>query len=137
MDGKKQTNLTPELKEIYDRVMNTSAGSKTPTAPSSLPTTPPAANNPLPPTPAPSPSISIPTAPETADEALTSSPPRPVSAMDGTKPFSFSGTAHTTEEANGTAKKKGLSLSILILLGIVFVSVWTFFCLVIFGFIKL
>jgi hypothetical protein len=43
MDSKK-TNLTPELKEIYDRVMNTSAASKAPAASSPpLPTTPPPA----------------------------------------------------------------------------------------------
>ena len=39
MDSKK-TNLTPELKEIYDRVMNTSAAPKAPAAPPPLPTTP-------------------------------------------------------------------------------------------------
>lgn len=40
MDSKK-TNLTPELKEIYDRVMNTSAQAKPP-APAAPPTAPPA-----------------------------------------------------------------------------------------------
>lgn len=66
MDSKK-TNLTPELKEIYDRVMNTSAAPKAPAAPPPLPTTPaPAVGTPnLTPPPAinPSPTASLPQAP--------------------------------------------------------------------------
>lgn len=143
MDGKKQTNLTPELKEIYDRVMNTSANSKpaTATQPPIPPPTPintPTTTPPLHATPPPSPAssgLSMPSIPDAADSALTSSPPRPMSSVDGTKPFSFSGTAHTAD-SNSTDKKKGISLPLLIVLGVAFVAVWAVFWLVILGFIN-
>lgn len=147
---KKQTNLSPELKEIYDRVMNTSATAKTaaPAAPPPPITPSPAlSHTPPPPTPGPSPAahpaparpseITMPSVPDTADGALTSSPPRPVSVVDGTKPFSFSGTASTPkEEAKPGEKKAGISMPILIVLGVAFVAVWGVFWLVILGFIN-
>lgn len=144
---KKQTNLSPELKEIYDRVMNTSAAPKPSTpptppphveAPSSAHPTPPSqALHETPPAPHTSAGITMPSLPDSADQALTSSPPRPVSIADGTKPFSFSGTASAPkEEAKPGGKKSGISLPILIVLGIAFIAVWGVFWLVILGFIN-
>ncbi len=159
MDGKKQTNLTPELKEIYDRVMNTSAAPKpaaspqSPSSPLASPTPPPTPASPTtpPPTSEPTmaplgaspttspPGIGMPNT-NTAEEALTSSPPRPVSQVDGTKPFSFSGTASSTPATKDTSakslKKPVISMPILIVLGIAFVAVWAVFWLVILGFIS-
>lgn len=158
MDSKK-TNLTPELKEIYDRVMNTQSAKDKPTPtpiapPSTTPPPLPPTNTPplappmphVPPQAVPSPAQSAQTIPSVqtpAEDALTSSPARPVSEGNT---FSFSGTVHNAPvdqkikdkkgEVTGEKKKARLSLPILIALGIVFLIVWCVFWAVIFGFIK-
>lgn len=149
MDNKK-TNLTPELKEIYDRVMNTTAPQKA--APTPPPT--PAQPNPLTPPPTPpihadipsplnAPPAAAPVIPlqTPAEDALSSTPARPVSEIDN-KAFSFSGTASTppavsqTNKPASEKKESKLSLPVLIVIGIVFLVVWGVFWAIIFGFIK-
>jgi hypothetical protein len=135
MDNKK-TNLTPELKEIYDRVMNTTApqqAAPTPPPPSIHADIPSPLNTP----PAAAPVIQMPTP---AEDALSSTPARPVSEIDN-KAFSFSGTAPTPPSAPQTdkssqKKESKISLPILIVIGIVFLVVWGVFWAIIFGFIK-
>lgn len=136
MDPKKSANLTPELKEIYDRVMNTTPTPKLATpppvqAPSALPQTP---TSPQAPTPSPKaqpvPSLNA------ADEALSETPPRPLTTGNT---FSFNGTVKAQSDENSVATTKGkskISLPILIVLGIVFIVVWAVFWAIIFGFIK-
>ena len=123
MDTKK-TNLTPELKEIYDRVMNTSSGKTaasagtTPPLPTSAvvpPVAPP--TMPTPPTPSPlsapgtmptTPTLEMPATPNLggsmmppigspAEDALSSAPARPISEGNT---FSFSGTAQAPAPAS-------------------------------------
>lgn len=165
MDSKK-TNLTPELKEIYDRVMNTSRQAQkpatAPTPPSPTPTTqaPPAAPTtqapPLgmpvatsisssdaasPPSMAPTPtpavqSMGIPSLPEmptTAEDALTSTPARPVTSGNT---IAFSGNVKDTQTV-AVKKKSKISAPILIVLGIVFIAVWGVFWAVILGLVKI
>ena len=152
MDNKK-TNLTPELKEIYDRVMNTTAPQKAapvPPQPNLSAATPPPVQtgipNPLNTPPAAAPVMpSMPALPKLneptpAENALSSTPARPVSEIDN-KAFSFSGTAPTPPAVPQTDKpvgKKGskMSLPVLIVIGIVFLVVWGVFWAIIFGFIK-
>ena len=154
MDNKK-TNLTPELKEIYDRVMNTSAPQKpapVPPQPNLSATTPPPIQigipNPLNTPPVNVPTMStMPPPPDTslngmtpAENALSSAPARPVSEIDN-KAFSFSGTAPTPPPVPQTDKPVGkkeskMSLPVLIVIGIVFLVVWGVFWAIIFGFIK-
>lgn len=158
MDNKK-TNLTPELKEIYDRVMNTTAPQKVtstpppvqPNVPASTPLSPPVHTdipNPLNAPPAAIPAMPLmPPSLNTslggttpAENALSSTPARPVSEIDN-KAFSFSGTAPTppavpqTDKAIGKKESK-MSLPVLIVIGIVFLVVWGVFWAIIFGFIK-
>ncbi len=125
MDSKK-TNLTPELKEIYDRVMNTSASTQaqpkataeplqpaTPppptgtTAPSPATPQPTVSATPPPPTvsaqpaatpvmPPPS-SPSMPPMPGTAEDALSNTPPRPISEGNT---FSYSGSTPSSSVMN-------------------------------------
>lgn len=176
MDGKK-TNLTPELKEIYDRVMNTSNPSAAAKPQASAPTAPTAANpldapsaiapngnqtpigaSPIPNTqpamgavqeevgaqPMANPMPGMPTMPEPlaaaptpAEQALSSTPARPLSEGNT---FAFNGGSHPAPgpAASGTtAKKKSkISLPILIVLGIAFLGVWGVFWAIIFGFIQ-
>lgn len=124
MDTKK-TNLTPELKEIYDRVMNTSNTSQvtpkataeplqpsvapigapnapSPTVPQPVAATPqpsvsaqPAATAPVMPPPTASPSM--PPMPGTAEDALSNTPPRPIAEGNT---FSFSGSAPSSSIMN-------------------------------------
>lgn len=123
MDTKK-TNLTPELKEIYDRVMNTSSGKTAASAGTTppLPTSavvPPVAQPAIPTPPTPSPLLAPGTMPATltlempatpnlggsmmppigspAEDALSSTPARPVSEGNT---FSFSGTAQAPAPAS-------------------------------------
>lgn len=183
MDAKK-TNLTPELKEIYDRVMNTSASPQAstpkatseplqPTAPKADPTPPPpptpqpqmpvapATPNPAPPPPtaqpqmpaapvvdAPQPTAaapvenpSMPALPGSAEEALTSTPARPLSEGNT---FAFNGNTVNTApppktEMNAGRTVKGkfkISIPMLLIAGLVFMVVWGVFWAIIFGFIK-
>lgn len=147
MDPKK-SNLTPELKEIYDRVMNTTA---TPKTPPKAPTVPPApkadtqapAMNSLNPTPTANAASLNSQQPTPAEDALTNTPARPLSSQNT---FSFSGKAEPMPEAPSVSldetvgkKKKNqmkLSLPILIVLGIAFIVVWGLFWAVMFGIIK-
>lgn len=178
MDSKQ--NLTPELKEIYDRVMNTPAGAKSATAqptvtaqPTTAPAPPtthngtppptasaiPAAPTMTPPTAAipvpPAPTIAEATPPVDSSEYLSSAQPRPLQDI-GTKPFSFSGKVVTATTADAvkpapnapastaaaqpatapSAPKKGLSTPVVVVLFVAFALVWTFFWLVLLGFIK-
>lgn len=163
MDSKQ--NLTPELKEIYDRVMNTPAGATgaaaaptTPTSPNPVTGTVPPVNTTQTPPPAPAPipaASAIPEATPAVDssEYLSSAQPRPLQDI-GTKPFSFSGkvvtattadapkpaanapTAAVQPAAASSAPKKGLSTPVVVVLFIAFALVWTFFWLVLLGFIK-
>lgn len=137
MDSKK-ANLTPELKEIYDRVMNTTGTPKppaqptTPAAASPAPQSPPiqpqgmpALNEPLTPPPMPGPQQPPPVqpqfhglqqpepppgAPSPAEDALSSAPARPISQGGS---FSFSGgnvKGNNAPQNNttSTVKKKAL-----------------------------
>lgn len=146
MDPKKQ-DLTPELKQIYDRVMNTQVANKTPAGLNSTPATP--ISNSPPTTQVPStnttntqwqsaatplvnPTISQPaTTPESVSQPFLSSvPPRPITE---TKPFVFTGkkieTSNASPEgnqvqANGSKKMSGkiiaASVGVLIILWSVF-----------------
>jgi hypothetical protein len=146
MDPKK-SNLTPELKEIYDRVMNTTATPKTPpkapVAPQvSKADTAPSMNS-LNPAPSVNTASLNPSPPTPAEDALTNTPARPLSSQNT---FSFSGKAEPMPEAPSVSldetvskKKKSqmkLSLPILITLGIAFIIVWGLFWAVMFGIIK-
>lgn len=85
----------------------------------------------------------MPSMDSTAEQALSSTPARPVSEGNT---FSFSGTAHqrptapavpgATPAATTTKKKSKISLPVLIVLGLVFIIVWGLFWAIIFGFIK-
>ena len=127
MDPKKQA-LTPELKQIYDRVMNTQVAGKTPAGPSPTPTTN------IPNTPPPEASgqpntapLSNPAAAQTgvvpepaAQPFLSSVPPRPVA---DTKQFVFTGKKIETPNAsmggaqvqvNGSKKLSGKIIAVLV-----------------------
>ncbi len=203
MDSKK-TNLTPELKEIYDRVMNTSAGTPPPNnANGGLPTTPPSNQNPasvpgsgvpempnamnqmpatptlgtppvvpganglgtppavaqvppaaggsadplaaVPQMPPLNATLEAPIMPSAAEQALTSTPARPLNEGNT---FSFNGVGQTPSPApavggaSATAptakekKKTKISLPIIIVLALVFIAVWGVFWAIIFGFIQ-
>lgn len=167
MDSKK-ANLTPELKEIYDRVMNTTSTPKAPAQPSqqaaptpqnppSPPIQPqgmPSLSEPIAPPPLPGPQQPPPVQPQfhgpqnsesltetsnPAEEALSSTPARPIS-NDGV--FSFSGgsvknspTTQSGLSAQGN-KKTLISKPILIILGLIFVVIWGIFWAIIFGLIQ-
>lgn len=116
MDPKKQ-DLSPELKEVYERVMNTRA--PTPAAPTTPNATPqPAAAQPsvVPPTSQPTPAV--PAAPTPVVAPPTPEAPKPADgasaqvvtpAAPGPTSFSFSGNKMTTPQGtttNNAAKKK-------------------------------
>lgn len=174
MDSKK-TNLTPELKEIYDRVMNTKGAAVAPASttppPTAIPTpqpvtaiptpqagmppigqpsaTPPmpslgGINQPPPPAQPLAPPPGMPAAPEmpslgtNAEQALTSTPARPISEGNT---FSFNGgdikpTASPSAPADATKKKPKISLPLLIVLGVVFIVVWGVFWAIVLGLIQ-
>lgn len=148
MDPKK-SNLTPELKEIYDRVMNTTATPKTPPKAPAAPPAPKAdttqtlSMDSLNPAPSVNTASLNPAPPTPAEDALTNTPARPLSSQNT---FSFSGKAEPMPEAPSVSldetagkKKKNqmkLSLPILIALGIAFILVWGLFWAVMFGIIK-
>lgn len=165
MDNKKQANLSPELKEIYDRVMNTSSpqatSSEKGTAPQTTvaspppPTSPPSSPLSTPPPPAPTaPKMTPPPLPDTPEatpeSALSSTPPRAISDI-GSKPFSFSGTAKPLapvkeevkaekkegeENVTEEKKKSSFSMPLLIGLGVLFIAVWGIFWAVLLGIIE-
>ena len=146
MDPKNQ-NLTPELKQIYDRVMNTEvqkAGAPQGSAPQTpihtspaTPVAPPATPVSTPASPAAMPPPTIPTA--NPHDVLSSAPPRP---LTDDKTFVFNGSKITTPEgsteahaqaAPGTSKK--ISGKIIGLLVVVLVIVWGLFWAKLFGLI--
>ncbi|OIP57405.1 MAG: hypothetical protein COX79_00420 [Candidatus Levybacteria bacterium CG_4_10_14_0_2_um_filter_36_16] len=143
MDDKKQ-GLTPELKQIYERVMNTPASSTPapaaqPVVPPQTPppvTTPPQAQQAAPLTPPPT----IQTGPAPATNINITLPPSPSPrALNDTgtsKPFVFSsdvkkpgGSQPVDTNRAVMAKKEGkkLSVKIIILLVVVLIIVWGVF----------
>ncbi|KKQ96068.1 MAG: hypothetical protein A3C27_01450 [Candidatus Levybacteria bacterium RIFCSPHIGHO2_02_FULL_39_36] len=142
MDPKK--NLTPELKQIYDRVMNTQVKkpenpTETPSGPITNPVPSPIEANvtpsPLPsqepiqqPSPNPAAPSPINTAP-TNEAFLSSVPPRP---LTDTKPFVFTGNkisspqvkTETGNQAHVSQNKK-LSGKIVAMFVVVLIVIWT------------
>lgn len=154
MDPKKQQNLTPELKQIYERVMNTQVSPNTPTAPPAQTTaTNPAMQTATPTMPQPmqsQPVPEIPTMPPAANptvQPVTGNPmqnPTPTQDLGGIaqkplsanpQPFTFSNKAPSpTQAANpnqpfaATIKpKKKMSSMIIGVLVVVLIAVWTLF----------
>ncbi len=142
--NKTPQNLSPDLKQIYDRVMNTPA--KTPATPPPPSTNPPVAQTPpatIPetkqgtiqqnpatenPTVLPQPPMETPTAQE---PFLTSTPPRPPVESTGIKSFSLNNLGDNKNK-NVEGAKKGISKTLIIILGIIFFVAWTFFWIVFF-----
>lgn len=138
MDPKKQQNLTPELKQIYERVMNTQVKKDEPQAPapqSTSSTTPPPAAPTIPVATSSTPTTpTVPQAPAQNEAFLSSVPPRPIT--DSSKPFVFTGKAPKPEEhaqqPSGSpsatpTKSKKISTPIIAVLVIVLVVVWGVF----------
>ncbi len=139
MDPKKQQNLTPELKQIYERVMNTQVKKDTPQAsatpqPATTTTTPPPASPTTPPENTAPATPQTPQAPAQNEAFLSSVPPRPIT--DSSKPFVFTGKAPKPEEhaqqpsGSPTAtptKSKKISTPIIVVLVVVLVIVWGVF----------
>ena len=158
MDPKnKQQNLTPELKQIYERVMNTtvSPNPKPPTpsapvTPSQIPTpmmTGPTEATPTPVPPGPdqsaaNPAAQAPTAPPPAQQVPSpaqpqnyeSVPPRPLTNA-GAQPFVFSAKAPTAAQTGNTPQtfasaakpKKKMSNAVIGALVLVLIVVWSLF----------
>ena|SRR3990172_8370433 len=134
MDPKKQ-ELNPELKEIYDRVMNTQVKSEA--QPQSAPSQPPpqAPQAPAAPpgtvwNPAPPPSA------EAKQDPFFSPPPQ--RSITDTKPFVFTGNKVTTpQEPNAsqsqTHTNKKISAPIIAVLVVVLIVVWALFWAKFFG----
>lgn len=147
MDPKKQ-DLTPELKQIYERVMNTQVQKLAPSPPSTTPgTTPPAATSapvsspqpPIPNMPAGTPQAAQPPqAPTTPQQGgfLSSVPPRP---LTDTQSFAFTGNKVTTQPASqghpqkGIVEGKKISTPIIALLVVVLITAWGLFWAKFFG----
>lgn len=132
----KNTDLTPELKQVYDRVMNTQI--KTPESLSATPpSSQPSAPAPLPSAPSQTPSTT-PSNPTTGqDPFLSSLPPRPIA---DTKPFVFTGNKVTTHEENQSSRVKSsssnkISVKIIGLVVVVLIVVWALFWTKLFGLI--
>lgn len=149
--NKPPQDLSPDLKQIYDRVMNTPAkgSSATPPPPtfSPTPTVPPVTspqNQSVPPvTPQSRPSQDLnPTIPPQPpmqnaepEPFLTSAPPRPLQGSVGVRSFALGKEKKTEAKsilAGTKEEKKGMSkVLIAILIGIFFVA-WSFFWVVFF-----
>ena len=150
--NKTPQNLSPDLKQIYDRVMNTPAAKPAPTAPAAMtppaiPTTPPATaspdiSRPTPPAP-PKPEVANPSvipqspmanvAPPTSNDFLSSTPPRPLQGSVGVQSFSLGkDKKEETKIDDVKPEKKGISRSLIIILGVVFFAAWTFFWVIFF-----
>lgn len=155
MDPKKQQNLTPELKQIYERVMNTQVSPNTPPAPSAQTATPnpamPAASFVMPPQPMQAqPVPEIPTMPQAANPAAQPLPNNPmqesIPAQDqggiaqkplsaNPQPFVFSNKAPSAPQAADPNQpfvamnkpKKKMSNMIIGILVVVLIAVWTLF----------
>ena len=133
MDQKKQA-LTPELKEIYDRVMNTQVAAP----PQPQPVTPPTVMGATQPPQSPQPVISPTTTqvPPIQNEGFLSSvPPRP---LTDTKSFVFTGNKVTTTDKQSTtqaplaASKKMSNKIIAIIVGAIIIM-WAVLWAMIFG----
>lgn len=127
MDQKK--NLKPELKEIYDRVMNTPTGSIKSAAIPAQPAKQPAPAS---------------TGDQTKANFLTNVPPRHINNPPG-KEFVYSAKNQHAEEKKEhhadahsphETKKEPLFNSKVLFLGVIFFLVWTMFWLVFFGVVK-
>lgn len=154
MDPKKQQSLTPELKQIYERVMNTQVSPNTPPAapvqtatPTPSPVTPPVSAPVTPSQPMPSqPVPEIPTAPPVTQPIANNPAPNSTPAQNlggiaqkplsaNPQPFTFSNKAPSpTQAANPnqpfsatTKPKKKMSGMIIGALVVVLVAVWTLF----------
>lgn len=137
MDQKK--NLKPELKEIYERVMNTPTGAANKAAPSHTDQTPSA--NPVS---SPQTHTTQPSTAQAKPEFLASVPPRQITTPPA-KEFVFSAknqhedkkpehheTTSPTHKASGGSLFNGKVL----ILGVIFVLVWTMFWLVLLGVVQ-
>ncbi len=133
MDSKKQ-NLTPELKQIYDRVMNTQVEAKPATGTAPTPQTPPPpAAAPITTTP---PLNTATTTPEAPKSAMKITPPAGgvqapgAATMNTDKPFVFSGNKVTTPQGTTSVKvegSKGVSGVVIAGLVVVLLVVWGVF----------
>lgn len=113
----KKSNLTPELKEIYERVMSTTPAPKSSTPP------PPPQTAPKPPTTEPTIAYD-----NSADQALSDIPIKPVSLDNAA--FAFHG------KADSEKNKSKLSFPVLIIIGVFFLLIWLVVWLVVFGYIR-
>lgn len=135
MDPKKQ-DLSPELKEVYERVMNTQAKPTTGGAPAPAPTVPQAA-------PTPSPSMPTPPAPAPAAPTPEAAPPTPTPTTQTIEPttpapstFAFSGNKMTSPQgtaAKDTAGKKKIPPFVIPIGVVVLVIAWAALWAKIFG----
>lgn len=141
--NKPPQDLSPDLKQIYDRVMNTPAkGAPTPPPPTQPAAPPPNSTTPPPFTAVASPNPNAqkpPTPPTTTSEPedqpfLTSAPPRPLQGSIGVKSFSLGKeNKESKPTANATSTdKKGISKTLIIILGVIFFAAWIFFWVVFF-----
>ena len=136
MDPKKQ-DLNPELKQIYDRVMNTQVGSK----PSGAESLPPG-QSPLGGGGGGAPATPPPTQPHVpVQPAPAQTTPQPVVLQPISEPKSFVFTGNkivspqggTHTDSNVITSKKGLSGSIIAVLVVILVIAWGSFWAKIFG----
>ena len=155
MDPKKQQNLTPELKQIYDRVMNTQVAkpqgaSQIPSQPqtaapqTSIPPQDASPASPPPPASAPTPSApqtQAPAVPASPASFLSSMPARPIT--DTAKSFTFSGkvdektdekTPHAPAQEQKASGKK-ISGKMIGFLAVGLVVIWSLFWVKFFGLI--
>lgn len=140
------TALNPQLKEMYDKVMNTPVQSKASSSSTSSiatsPSVPPPASkppaiptNPLPPSGTPALSSVTPSVPAPSQPLSTQLPPMP-NKTD--KPFTYSVKKNVVERIEPTEKvehhKKGIPLGVLYGGGLVFVVGYLVFWLKVLGF---
>lgn len=136
MDGNK--NLNPQLKEIYDRVMNTNiapTANSAPQAPAPTPTTPAPTQN----QPSPTPNVNQSAPPPPTNEGFVFSSKNklqevhsdvtPQTNVNG-QPIPPQAEAHTTST---TVSHKGFLNGKIVVLLVIFIFVWTFFWLIFLG----
>lgn len=149
MDPKKQ-DLNPELKEIYDRVMNTQVKPNAPTATTPPPQTPTSAATPIASAPSAVPPIGSPVMPPAGSPTTPQPNQGPTQAgipQPGveSKPFVFTGNKVTTPQATTspqlnqaqihTSSGKKLSTPVIAVLVVILIVVWALFWAKIFGLI--
>lgn len=144
--NKPPQNLSPDLKQIYDRVMNTPAkgGTPTPTPPPPPPAAPAAPSTPpvAPESPKPAgvginPAISSQPPMQNLENEpfLTSAPPRPLQTSVGVKSFALGKEKKVDSSpapAGAKEEKKGMSKVLIAILIGIFFAAWTFFWVVFF-----